>query len=59
MVQKLGLTVEEKRIMRFGALNEPLNRAINISPSRYVSLVLRIVGEHDDIPRLVTVVPCQ
>jgi len=59
VVQKLGLTVEKKMIMRLGTLDELLHRAHHISLGRYLCRVFRIVGEHDDILGLVTELPCQ
>lgn len=51
-------TVEEQRVVRARVLDEPAHGVEHVLARRDLARVLRVVGEHDDVLRLVAAVPC-
>lgn len=45
--------MEEERVIRLSATDEPLHRVENVLPRRLLARVLCVVGEHDNVFRLV------
>jgi len=51
--------VEEKSVVRLGVPDKRMNLPDYIILVRYMCSILRFLGKHDDIFRLVTIVVCQ